>query len=130
MDLDLLVGDEEGELLIFLDLSLKFESQVFNGLLQLVNNHLFLAGKINLNDATNQKFHGFVILFENGEIIELKSLFEIIKTYQCMGVNFSTVQNILSLRIDNQLVVLLLKHKTNGMTGRFLFHPQASMNYY
>ncbi len=68
--------------MVFLDLSFKFESQVFNGLFEFLNNHLFLADKINFNDAANHKFQVFVILFSSGEIIELKSLFDIFKADQ------------------------------------------------
>lgn len=128
--MDLLVGDEETELLVFLDFSLKFESQGFNGLLKFVDNHLFLADKINFSNAANDKFHEFLILFDHSKVFDLEGLFQLIKCDQGMRVNFSTVQNVFSLRVDNQLMVLLLKDKTYGMIGRFLFHPKASMNYY
>ncbi len=128
--MDLLVGDEEGELLIFLDLSFEFESQVFNGLFEFVDNHLFLADKINLNNATNDKFHDFSILFDHSKVFDLEGLFQLIKGDQGMGINLGTVQKILSLRVDNQLMVLLLKNKIYSFVRLLAFHSNLGMNYY
>ncbi len=124
--MDLLVADEEGELLVFLYLSFEFESEVLDGLVELVDDNFFLAGKIEFKNPSNQKFHGFVILFNHCEVVELKGLFEIVKADQGMRVNFGRVLNILSLCVDNQAVVLLLEDKA----GDFLFHRKAGMNNY
>ena len=120
--MDLLVADEERELLVFLYLSFEFESEVLYGLVELVDDNFFLAGKIKFDNPCNQKFHEFFILFNHCEVVELKGLFEIVKADQGMGVNFGRVQNILSLCVDNQAVVLLLEDKADGMIGDFLFH--------
>ncbi len=128
--MDLLFVDEEGELLVFLYLSFEFESEVLDGLVELVDDDCFFAGKIEFDNPCDHKFHGFVILFNYCEVVELKGLFEIVKADQGMGVNFGRVHNILSLRVDDQAVVLLLEDKADGMIGGFLFHSKGGRNNY
>ncbi len=128
--MDLLVGDEEGELLVFLDLSLNFESQVFNGLLKFVDDHLFLADKIQFDHASDHEFYVFFILFSHCEILNFKGLFKIVEADQRIRINLGTVQGILSLRIDNQLMILLLKNKAYRFVRLLAFHLNLGMNYY
>ena len=118
-----MIFDNFFEFIVPLNLIFNFDCQLFNILLEFVNDQFLLTFEVKLKELSKLDFHYLSIFFYNLKLICLKNLDNIIKTNQWIKINHTNIQDFLGLSIDDKfmdmVMLLLLKNESHGDLSLF-----------
>jgi hypothetical protein len=95
---------------------------------QLIHDHFVLALELQIKQFEDVDYHPFIIFLNYFKVVmRLKYFDDTFKTNQWNVLEYGTVKDFLSLSVDEEFIVLLVKNKTNGFLllsdiGLLVFH--------